>query len=244
MSFVDDDEQVSLRILAVSPGNFVSSARDAEYLCELRYPRIRASCNVHDVSIASAPSTTSVLPGIPTAPFTHSSTDVLFTVTFKYTIDSRVGTVVLLVLRSTILNQVSSIAASSQKYLDWESWGPAGSRMLKLDPSDIWACHSYGMKFVCSPDGGTFARMFDFNPYATRKDASCPQLPWKPMPMETKIRRRRSPFDTDVVTSLPGREASIPLPTSNNLGWESTMITEDHIVMVQVGKSTIIAISR
>ena len=116
--------------------------------------------------------------------------------------------------------------------------------MLKLDPSDIWACHSYGMKFVCSPDGGTFARMFDFNPYATRKDASCPQLPWKPMPMETKIRRRRSPFDTDVVTSLPGREASIPLPTSNNLGWESTMITEDHIVMVQVGKSTIIAISR
>jgi len=247
VSFVDDDddEQVSLRILAVPPGNYVSSAGDVEYLCEFRYPRLRASCNVNDVFITPALLTASAVPDIPAAPFAHSSTDVLFTVTFKYAIDSDVETVVLLVPRSTILNQVSSIAGSSQKYLEWESWGPAGSRMLKLNPSDIWACHSHGMKFIYSPDGGTFARLFDFNPYASRKDvntASCPHLPWKAMSMATKIRRRRGPFDTDVVTSLPGREASIPL-TPNNNGWESTMITEDHIVMVQVGTSTIHAIS-
>ena len=62
------------------------------------------------------------------------------------------------------------------------------------------------------------------------------------MPMKTKIRRRRSPFDTNVTTSLPGREASIPLPP-NDHGWESAMITEDHIVMISVSKFTIRAIS-
>ena len=117
--------------------------------------------------------------------------------------------------------------------------------MLELDPSQVWTRHSYGMKFIYCPDGGTFARVFDFNPYATRKDiktASCPHLPWKPMSMETKIRRERGPFDADVVTSLRGREASIPLPP-NGRGWESAMITEDHIVMIPVSESTIRAIS-
>ena len=241
VSFVDDDGQVSLRVLAVPSGHSVSSAREVEYLCELRYPRLRG--DVRDIVIMQAPLPTSAGPDIPRAPFVHSSTDVLYTV-MLYTMDLGLGTVVLLVPRSTILNQVLSVAASPQKYLEWESWGPKGSRMLKVNPSKVQACHFHGMKFVYSPHGGTFARVFDFNPYAARKDvntASCPHLLWKTMPMETKISRRRNPFDIDVVTSLPGREASIPL-TPNKHGWESTMITEDHIVMAQVGKSTIRAI--
>ena len=243
MTFIDDYGQVSLRILAVLRGNPVSFAWDVEYLCELRYPRLRTF--VDDTFITSAPLTTSAAPIIPVAPFAHSSTDVLFTVILKYTVDSGAGAVILLVPRSTILNHISSVAASSQKYLEWESWGPKGSRMLKMDLSDVWACHSYGMKFVYSPDGGTFTRAFDLNPYSARKDvnsARCPHLSWKALPIETKIGRRRNPFDIDVVTSFPGREASIQL-IPNNHGWESTMITEDHIVMVQVGKSAILAMS-
>jgi len=142
-----------------------------------------------------------------------------------------------LVPRSTILNQLLSVAASPHKYLEWESWGPEGSRMLKLGRSEGWSCHSYGMKVVYCRLNETSARVFDFNPYTTRKDvntARCPHLPWKYMPMETKIGRRRNLFDTDVVTCLPGREASIPLPP-NTHGWENIMITEDHIAMVQVG---------
>ena len=233
--FVDDDGQVSLRILTVPHGNSVSSARDVDYLCELRCPRLLD--HVRDVVMIPGSLPASAGPDIPArAPFAPSSTDVLFTV-ILYPMALVHGTVVLLVPRSTILNQVSSVAASPQKYLGWESWGPKGSRMLKLDQSEAWACHSYGMKFVHSPYGGTVAHVFDFNPYATRKDvntASCPHLPWLGMPMETKIGGRRNPFDTDVVTSLPGREAFIPL-IPDDLGWDSTTITEDHIVMVQVG---------
>jgi len=236
--------QVSLGILAVPPRYPVCNARSHGYLCELRYPRLSFGALVDDVLITSAPLTTLAVPDIPVAPFAHSSTDILFMVILKYIKDSGIETVVLLVPHSTILNHISSVILSLQKSLEWESWGPKGSCMLKVDPSDVWIYHSYGMKFVYSPDGGTFVHTFDLNPYATRKvinTASCPDLSWKAMLMETKIRRRHNLFDTDVVTSFPGREASIQL-TPNNHGWESTMITEDYIVMVQVGKSAILAI--
>lgn len=231
MSVVDDDEQVSLRVLAVGDTG-------SEYLCELRYPRLRTI--VYEMSISSEPSPTSAISNIPAAPFTHSSTDVLFTVTVTYSDSSSENeAITLLVPRSTILSQVSRVSASPQKYLEWESWGPTGSRMLKIKPSDVWVCYSYGMKFVhSSPAGSVFAHVYDFNPYATRTDvssANCPHLPWKAMPMETKIRRGHNPFDIDVITSLPGRNATFHLMPSDH-GWEATMITEDHIVLVQVSE--------
>jgi len=242
VAFIDNDKQVSLRVFEVPPGNSVSSARDVEYLCKLRYPRLRSS--LHDVLISSAPLTTSAVPSIPSVPFAHSPTaDVLITVIFEYEVDSRTDTVVHLVPRSTILNQVSSISTSSRKFRNWKSWGPEGSRMLKLTSSNVWTCLSYGMKFIYCAVGGKYARVFDFNPYATTKDAnssaSCALLPWEPLPMETKIRSRRKPFKIDMVTSLPGREAYALLPRMSVLGWEGAMITEDHIVLILVSGSTI-----
>jgi len=240
VAFVDHGGQVSLRVLAVTPGNSMSSAEDVQYLCELRLPILRA--DVEGVLIISEPSPTSTSPNIPAAPFT-ASTDVLFTVTLSYSMDTDdddVSAVVLLVPRSTILHQVSCVSSSPQKYVGWESWGETGSRMLDIQPSDVWVCHSYGMKFVHSRDGEAFACLYDLNPYATRKvvnTANSPDLPWKPMEKETKISGRRNPFSTDVFTSLPGREASLDL-IPNEHGWEATMITGDHVVMVQVSGST------
>lgn len=196
VTFVDDDDG------------------DVVYLCELRYPRLRGDVGVVRIIPASLP--TSAGSGIlAQIPFAHSSTDVLFTIVLHPVGLVVHQVVVLFVPRSTILNQLSSVAANPQKYLEWESWGPEGSRMLKLDRSESWSCHSYGMKAVYSPLNGTSARIFDFNPYRTRKNLNTPHsphLPWKPLPMETKIGRRRNLFDINVVTSLQGREASIPLP--------------------------------
>ncbi|KAL4078607.1 hypothetical protein V8B97DRAFT_1880936 [Scleroderma yunnanense] len=225
--------QVSLRILPVIH-ELVSSASDVEYLCELRYPKLRAT--VDGVLIISEPSPTSTVPTNFQAPFTYSSTDVLFTITLKYSLDTvSMSAVVLLVPRSTILSHVSSISTSPEKHLEWESWGAKGSRMLLLAPSDIWVCHTYGMKYI-HKDGGVSASIYDFNPYVTNKDvntASCPRISWTAMEKETIIRGRTNPFEMDVVTSLPGRKAPLPL-TPNGNGWEAAMITEDHIVMVQV----------
>jgi len=108
--------------------------------------------------------------------------------------------------------------------------------MLKMDSSAVRGFHCYGMKFV-SLQRGTIARVFDFNPYKTRKILSTfsYRFPWLAMPEETKFRRRHSPFDTAVVTSLKGCEIPILLIPDKD-DWESTMITEDHVVMVQVGK--------
>ena len=236
MTFVNY-EQVSLRVLAVIPGNFMSSAKDVQYLCELRFPILRA--RVVDVSIISEPSPTSTSPNILAAPFT-ASTDVLFTVTLMYAIGIEVeSAVVLLVPRSTILHQLSRVSSSPQKYVGWESWGETGSRMLDIESFDIQECCSYGMKFIHSPDGEEIANVYDLNPHATRKDVNIvnPHLPWKAME-ETEISGRRNPFQADVVTSLPGREAFLDL-IPNEHGWVATMITEDHIVMVYVSESTI-----
>ena len=104
MTFIDDYGQVSLRILAVPRGNPVSFAWDVEYLCELRYPRLRTF--VDDIFITSAPLTTSAVPIILVAPFAHSSTDVLFTVILKCTVDSGAGAVVLLAPRSTTVDSL------------------------------------------------------------------------------------------------------------------------------------------
>lgn len=237
-----DEEQVSLRVLAVTRGISIPSEKDVQYLCELRFPMLRAMAE--GISISSEPSPTSTTPNN-TAPFTHSSTDVLFTVTLKYSMGRNPSSfIVLLVPRSTILHHILCVSTSSQKHLKWESWGPKGSRMLDIEPSNVWVCHSYGMKFVHSPCRN-FANVYDLNPYATRKDvnsANRPDFPWGIMEKETKISGRHNPFDTDVVTSLPGREASIEL-IPNEHGWEATMIAEDHIVLVQVSKSTINTIS-
>jgi len=220
----------------------MSSAEDVQYLCELRLPILRA--DVEGVLIISEPSPTSTSPNIPAAPFT-ASTDVLFTVTLSYSMDTDddVSAVVLLVPRSTILHQVSCVSSSPQKYVGWESWGETGSRMLDIKPSNVWVCHSYGMKFIHSPDHGETASVYDLNPHATRKDVNTanPHLRWKAME-GTKISGGRNPFRADVVTSLPGREASLNL-IPNKHGWDATMITEDHIMMVQVSESTIHTVS-
>jgi len=240
-AFLDSDEQVSLKVLSVTLGNPVFSAKDVQPLCELRYPRLRAIAEGIDILIISEPTPASTVSNLSAAPFTCSSTDILFTVTLRYAIGMDVeSAVVLLVPRSTILHQVSCVSSSPQKYVGWESWGETGSRMLDIQPSDVWVCHSYGMKFVHSRDGEAFACLYDLNPYATRKvvnTANSPDLPWKPMEKETKISGRRNPFSTDVFTSLPGREASLDL-IPNEHGWEATMITGDHVVMVQVSGST------
>ena len=238
VAFVDRD-QVSLRVLAATSEGSVLAAEDIQYLCDLRFPILQA--NVEDVLITSDPSPTRTNSYIPVAPFTCSATDVLFTITLKYSMEDPTGmdlewAVVLLVPRSTILDRVSSSFGSS---LEWESWGPQGSRMLDIKPSDVWVCHSYGMKFIHNPVGEAIAIVYDFNPYATRKDVDTPNrhLPWKVMERETRISCERSPFKTDVVTSLPGREVSLEL-TPNDHGLEAVMITEDHIVIVQVSEST------
>ena len=235
MAFVDGG-QVSLRVLAVTPGNSMSLAEDVQYLCELRFPQLRAT--VEDVSIISEPSPTSTVLNITAVPFT-ASTDVLFTVTLRYSMGTNFeSALVLLVPRSTILYQVSCVSSSPQKYVGWETWGPTGSRMLDIEPSDVWVCHSYGMKFI-HKDGEANTSVYDLNPYATRKDVNTanPHIPWKAMKETKMIGGRRNPFKMDVITYLPGREASLKL-TPNEHGWKAAMITEDHIVMVQVSEST------
>lgn len=236
-----EDGQVSLKVLSVALDS-VSSAKDVQPLCELRYPGLRVVAS--DILIISEPIPASTVSNLSAAPFTCSSTDILFTVTLTYFMGSAFeSAIVLLVPRSVILYQASRVSSSPQKYIEWELWGPQGSRILDIQPSDVWVCHSYGMKFVYGPDDQHAGCLYDFNPYATRKvvnTANRPGLPWKPMEKETKISGTRNPFDTDVVTSLPGCGVSLDiLLLFNEDGWEATMITGDHIVMVQVSGSTI-----
>ena len=125
VAFVDGG-QLSFRVLLVTLGNSMSSAEDAQYLCEMWFPILWGT--VEEVSIISEPSLTSMVPNIPAAPFT-AFTDVLFMVTLRYStgMDFELA-VVFLIPRSTILYHVSCVSISSQKHLEWESWGPKGSR--------------------------------------------------------------------------------------------------------------------
>lgn len=214
--------------------------KDVSYICSLEYPKMKA--DVLDMLIRSEPTPGWSPPQTVQTPFFFSRSDRIFTITLRVTADSNSTEecTVLIVPLSTIMAQVELSGGIRKRNVPWKQWGPNGSYMLLRTPSEVWVCYVYGMKFIqlLPWNKGQFARVYDFNRYAARRDVGKeqttePKLLWTRLGMPQSLSSRCSAFDEEVNTYLPGRVATIEvIPNGTSHDWEAAMIGEDNIVVI------------
>ncbi|KAG1762733.1 hypothetical protein EDD22DRAFT_952902 [Suillus occidentalis] len=216
--------------------------KDVSYICGLEYPKMKAS--VLDMLIRSEPTPGWSPSQTVETPFFFARSDRIFTITLRVTVDhnSTEECTVLIVPLSTIMAQVESSGGTQKRNVPWKEWGPNGSHIFLRTPSEVWVCHVYGMKFIqlLPWNKGKFARVYDFNRYAARRDVcneqtTEPKIQWKRLGMPQSLNVRCSTFDEKVNTYLPGRVANIEvIPNGDSHDWEAAMISEDNIIVISV----------
>lgn len=214
--------------------------KDVSYICGLEYPRMKA--DVLDMLIRSEPTPGWSPSQTVQTPFFFARSDRIFTITMRVSPESNSTEEcsVLIVPLSTIVAQVELSRNTRKRIVPWMQWGPNGSHMLLRSPSEVWVCYVYGMKFIqlLPWKKGHFARVYDFNKYAARRDVrneqrTEPKLPWRRLGMPQSLDSRCSAFNEEVNTYLPGRVATIEvMPSDTSHDWEAAMIGEDNIVLV------------
>ncbi|KAG1717929.1 uncharacterized protein EDB91DRAFT_1305162 [Suillus paluster] len=242
VGIVESDEAPP-RLDVLSIDNFSGAMvqyQDVNYICGLEYPKMKA--NVIDMLIRSEPT-----PGWSPSqslriPFFFARSDRIFTITMRVSPDSNSTeeSTVLIVPLSTIMAQIELTHNTPKRLVPWRKWGPNGSHMLLRNPSEVWVCYVYGMKFIqlLRWQKGTRARVYDFNKYAARRDVrneqtTEPKLLWKRLGMVRALSSRCSAFNEEVYTYLPGRVAIVEvMPSDTPHDWEAAMIGEDNIVVV------------
>ena len=229
------DTEPTLQVLTVAEHvHPIQSLEDIPCACELRYPRLQG--NVEYFMIRSEPTPTWKPPAGLGVPFYCSRRNFIFTVCVRTLCGEKHESTVLFVPLSTLLAEVERSRDVPHRSVPWDAWGPNGTRMLFREPSETWVCYTYGMKFIQGLrwKNGHVARVYDFNPYVTRKHVKTrieSPIPWMRLGEQSKCRCES--FCEEVVTKLPGRVAMVTLEHLDE-GWDAAMIGEDHIVMVQV----------
>lgn len=237
----EDDESPRLDIISInSSSEEMEEYKKGSCICGLEYPKMKA--NVLDMLIRSEPTPGWSPSQTVQTPFFFARSDRIFTVTLRVTADrnSTEECTVLIVPLSTIMAQVELFTGTRKRNVPWNQWGPNGSYMLLRTPSEVWVCYVYGMKFIqlLPWNKGKFARVYDFNRYAARRDVcneqtTEPKLLWKRLGMPQSLNLRCSAFDENVNTYLPGRVATIEvIPNGDSHDWDAAMISEDNIIVI------------
>ncbi|KAF9239138.1 hypothetical protein BU15DRAFT_62151 [Melanogaster broomeanus] len=249
---------------AATPNSSPLQFADIPCICGFQLPRVRG--NDLDIFIRSEPSPLATPSPSLRVPFSMSQRDCLYVVALRCQVAYFTRSVVLMALRSTFLARAirnrggddnvkcgidttscldETVPANPSQVIPWQDWGPTGTRILPLDPSDSWFCYTHDTKYI-HPVSENVANLYDFNPYAIRRHPrKSPQAAhdgsmWTPLELESKIMAKVSFFLEDVTTRLPGsiahvelqelaRVRSIPggsLPLDLGL-----MLAEDHIVV-------------
>ncbi|KAF8558166.1 hypothetical protein OG21DRAFT_1405889 [Imleria badia] len=231
------DSEPSLQVLRIAAYvDPIQILEDIPYVCELRYPKLRG--HMEYFLIRAEPTPTWKPPAGSGVPFYGSRKDFIFTISMRILSGDTHESIVLFVPLSTLLLEVERSRDVPRRHVPWDAWGPSGTRMVCREPSETWVCYTYGMKFIQGLrwKNGHVARVYDFNPYAARKDFKTSvdsPIPWTRLAEESKPSGRCGCFHGEVITRLPGRVATVTLEHSDE-GWDAAMIGEDHIVMVQV----------
>lgn len=231
------DTEPTLQVLEVATHvDPIQLLEDIPYVCELKCPTLRG--HMEYFLIRAEPTPTWKPPAGSGVPFYGSRKDFIFTISMRILSGDTNESIVLFVPLSTLLLEVERSCNVPHPHIPWHAWGPSGTRMVCREPSETWVCYTYGMKFIQGLrwKNGHAARVYDFNPYAARKDVKTSvnsSIPWTRLAEESKPGGRCGCFQEEVITRLPGRVATITLEHTDE-GWDAAMIGEDHIVMVQV----------
>ncbi|KAF8134940.1 hypothetical protein EV363DRAFT_1429622 [Boletus edulis] len=242
-TIIRSDSEPALQILRASAHvDPIRSLEETPCICELQLPKVQGE--VEWLLVRSEPTPTWKPPTGSGVPFYASRKDYIFSVFIRAVVDDMERNIVLFLPLSTLLLEVERSHDVPRRNVPWDAWGPDGTRIISMQPSETWICYTYGMKFVQHVpwNNGYAVQVYDFNPYAARKHiktAVDSPMPWKHLAEESKPAGRREVFysSEQVVTRLPGRVATIALAHSNN-SRDAAMIGEDHIVIVQSNSAT------
>lgn len=164
-------------------------------------------------------------------PFTTAPADRLLVVTIKaFHTDLSFA---LFVRTSTLLGLV-------QEALPWGAWGPAHTRLLPVDLSDVWFCYVHGMRAVVpSPDAAGTMELLDFNQRALKRSLHHRDPAMRVQRYlvgATRADEDEEMFETAVDSTLPCRIQSFEIPVG--LVGQEFMLAEDGLVLMQVGVCT------
>ncbi|KAI0695131.1 hypothetical protein BC835DRAFT_1273744 [Cytidiella melzeri] len=218
--------------------------QNAPFECALRWPTLQPWAVALAMSIRSDPS-----PGWRPhpdlkVPFQTAQNGRLFAITLWVAEGANIYTLLLFVPFSTVTSHLKSLATPSQ-ILEWEQWGPEGSRMMKAPDghSMIWVCYIFGQSFIAPwrtprytelPVGPKAIQILDFNQLVIKKEL----VKEENETAVTKINnsphelRLGSIFQETVTTSLPYRRKVIDVPLHPYHTFSAVMLSEDSIVTV------------
>ncbi|KAF9239134.1 hypothetical protein BU15DRAFT_74828 [Melanogaster broomeanus] len=173
------------RGLAATPNCSSLQFADIPCICRFQLPMVRGD---HlDIFIRSEPSP--LAPPSPSlrVPFSMSQRDCLYVVALRIRVIHSTRSVVLMALRSTFLARANqnhqgggdvvkcgidtkscldeTVPANPSQVIPWRDWGPAGTRILPLDPSDSWIRYTHSTRCTF-PTWTNTVLLYDFNPYA------------------------------------------------------------------------------
>jgi len=192
---------------------------------------------VIDLSISSDASS---WPRGPLAPFSVSLEDKLFTVTYETLAETSENSLkaLLCIPMSTILDHLDKPWVDDmEQEIDWKEWGPSGAHFISLDRglSDVWICHTYGMKFVLakpSPEGHIGSiRLYNFNKLSAKRDCLSPGNTTRALTSPSVILASAEMFAEPVHTHLPCRCSWRDL-VCEDTKYEAVMMSEDSLIAV------------
>lgn len=159
---------------------------DVFFELSLQLPSIHPQAEVLSIAIRSDPAPSWTPHSNLKLPFHLAQSDRLFVITIHVMTDATKGSkqvLLLFVPTSTVMYHLAAILASEAslgerihqrpwRRLDWEEWGPTGTRMIPAPSthSHIWVCYVLGMAYVSLThmDGRECAHLLDFNPAAVK----------------------------------------------------------------------------
>ncbi|KIK65308.1 hypothetical protein GYMLUDRAFT_38750 [Collybiopsis luxurians FD-317 M1] len=196
-------------------------------------PDAASEYDVHGFDIMSGPAATSdTWCSESNAPFTTSLQDRLMVV--NYHIRDPHGehrTYAVFVPLSVLLHHIRH-RRTNQAFLTWNEWGPRGTRMLRVEFSQVWITYIHGMKASVYDSTSMGFRLFDFSKlglmYDLKKGEKRPSTQYLTEPTVIESVFGEMP----IRTYLPGRIRSGGIPLKS---FEAVMVTEDALVAVTDG---------
>ncbi|KII87711.1 hypothetical protein PLICRDRAFT_54778 [Plicaturopsis crispa FD-325 SS-3] len=219
-----------------------SADESKQYCCKFQLPRLARGHRPVDVTIRAEPGPSWAPPASLKVPFHAARNQRILVVTLSAGIPN--VSFVFFMLQDAFLEHIDRVGTHSGYTFRWEEWGPQTTRMARIDPSDTWVCYLYGTKFVQlskASTGGLCVQLYDFNQNAIRHALSCEQDPEECETGSTSLLnhsttgdRRHSMFRDPVITCLPCRLTSFPLPNLNEYyEVEAVMLSEDALILIE-----------
>ncbi|KAG1749839.1 uncharacterized protein EDB91DRAFT_767947 [Suillus paluster] len=209
----------------------------ADYFCAFLWPEFGLWTSPLTFSIRSDPSPAWQPDPEVQLPFLMAHRDRLFIIAASLLCDGRVAYYDLFVSAGTFLSHIEAIPTGSRRDIDWDEWGPTGTRLMR-SPSRFspWVCYVFGTKHVSLVQP---IQMFpqtleirDFNQLAIKRDANVQDVVADHVCDATVI---SGVFQDKAQTSLPYRLTRRTLPpprSSSEPFFNAVMCSEDSVILV------------